>query len=63
MDLVVYAGSEGEAGAAVRGRFRRSLIRLSLLTFGYRLAAPTTRSSRSSPRKGGEGMRVGLAPE
>ncbi len=45
MDLVVHAGSEGEAGAAVRGRFQRSLIRFSPLTFGYRLAAPTTPKS------------------
>ena len=54
MDLVVHAGSE----AAVRGRFRTSLFLRVPLTIGCRLAAPTTGSSRPSPRVRGEGMRL-----
>ncbi|GJD84748.1 hypothetical protein [Methylobacterium haplocladii] len=58
MDLVVHEGSAGEAEARVRGWRRKSLIRCGPLTFGCRLAAPTTKSPRPSPRKRGEEMRT-----
>jgi precorrin-3B synthase len=62
MDLVVHAGSGGEAAAAVRGRLRMSLFPTLPLTFGCRLASMTTRSSKPSPRVRGEEMRGQLHP-
>ena len=60
-DLVVPAGSAGEAGAAVRG-YRRGRLGLDRpLTLGCRLVASTTRSSRPSPRKRGEGISAVIA--
>ncbi len=62
MDLVVHAGSVGEAEARVRVRVRGShRMRLFLrrpLTFGCRLVLPRTSSAKPSPRKRGEGMRT-----
>ncbi len=57
MDPAVRAGSGGEAGAAVRGRFRRRLILNRPLTLGCRLAAlPDEGETRPSPRTRGEGI-------
>ncbi len=39
MDLVVHAGSGGEAGAKARARIRKRLVLSRPLTFGCRLAS------------------------
>lgn len=57
MDLVVHAGSAGEAEATVRGQYRMSLVLSHPLTLGCRLVLPSTSSTKPSPRKRREGMR------
>ncbi|GJD95162.1 hypothetical protein OCOJLMKI_2372 [Methylobacterium iners] len=54
MDLVVHATS----GARVRGSLRVWHFQKRPLTLGCRLALPTTRSAKPSPREQGEGMRT-----